>query len=575
MAGFQQSPGVQIVEKDASGIIPGVSTSVGGTVGHFQWGPVAKPIFVSNENELASIFGKPTKTNFISFFNAADFLAYANALYVVRADNASILNATTGASGIKLKNFDDYEAFVPNSGIGSGVVEFVARYPGVLGNGLTVSMADAATFNSWIYKSEFDAAPGTSDFAVANAPTGTVYNDELHIVVIDRSGSFTGVRGAILEKFAFASKASNALGFDGLSTYYPEVLKNRSNYIYWGDHPSDGSDWGESVGSDKVDAFNSLTSIYSENLDGGTDYDQLTEADLILALEQFRNEQDVEISLMPLAAPPGTNGKLLINVATEIAQSRLDFVVYASVVGQAGVPILAAQGDVVGKVKTFLDNAPLLNASTYLFLDSGYKYRYDRYNDRNIWVPLSGDMAGLSARTDSTNDPWFSPGGFTRGIVKNVIKLGYNPNKAERDQLYPLAVNPVISQPGAGTILFGDKTFTRKPSAFDRINVRRLFIVLEKAIGTAAKFQLFEQNDAVTRNQFVSQVEPFLRDVQARRGIDDFRVIADETNNTPDVIARNEFRGSILVKPVYSINFITLTFTAVGPNVSFETAAAV
>lgn len=574
MAGFQQSPGVQIVEKDASAVTPGVSTSTGGTVGHFQWGPVNKPMFVSNEAELVALFGKPTKTNYISFFNCADFLSYSSSLFVTRADNTGLLNATTGTSGILFRNLDHYESIIPDTGIATSIVEFAARYPGTLGNGLTVSMADAATFNSWIYKDEFDAAPGTSEFATSLAPNGVIYNDEMHIIVIDRSGVFTGSKGAILEKFAFVSKAGNAKGFDGISTYYPEVLKARSNYVYWGDFPVEGTDWGQDVGS-KTSAFASLTAAYTENLTGGVDYATLAETDLVAALAVYSNAQDIDISLMPLAAPPGSNGKLLLNAATAIASDRKDFMVFGSVVNQSGAPILASQGNVVSAVRSFVNTAPVLNASTYLFLDSGYKYRYDRYNDRNIWVPLSGDMAGLSARTDSTNDPWFSPGGFTRGIVRNVIRLGYNPSKAERDQIYPLAINPVITQPGAGTILFGDKTYTQKASAFDRINVRRLFIVLEKTIARAAQFQLFEQNDAITRNQFVSTIEPFLRDVQARRGLTDFRVICDETNNTPDVVARNEFRGTILVKPTYSINFITLTFTAVGPSVSFDVAAAV
>ena len=203
-------------------------------------------------------------------------------------------------------------------------------------------------------------------------------------------------------------------------------------------------------------------------------------------------------------------------------------------------------------------------------MDSGYKYQYDKFNDVYSNVPLNGDTAGLMARTDNVRDPWYSPAGFNRGNVKNVTRLTYNPRKADRDQLYKSGVNPVVTFPGQGTVLFGDKTLLAKPSAFDRINVRRLFIVLEKAISTAAKFTLFEFNDAFTRAQFRNLVEPFLRDVQGRRGIFDFRVVCDETNNTPEVIDRNEFIGDIYIKPARSINFIQLNFIAVRTGVEFE-----
>jgi phage tail sheath protein FI len=276
-----------------------------------------------------------------------------------------------------------------------------------------------------------------------------------------------------------------------------------------------------------------------------------------------------DISLIPLGKASTTLATAVIN---NVAEVRKDCVVFVSPQNVTSGDIITGSGS--DAVEALVDYRLLLPSSSYAVLDSGYKYQYDRYNDKYRYVPLNGDVAGLCARTDYTNDAWWSPGGLNRGQVKNVVKLAVNPGKTERDNLYKKGVNPVVTFPGEGTVLFGDKTLLAKPSAFDRINVRRLFIVLEKAIATAAKYQLFEFNDSFTRAQFKNLVEPFLRDVQGRRGIIDYRVKCDDSNNTGEVIDRNEFVADIFIKPNRSINFISLNFVAARSSVSFEEIGA-
>jgi len=578
MAFNTQSPGVQIVEKDASATTPGASSSIGGFAGTFVWGPVAQPILVSSEQELVSIFGKPDDSTFSSFFAAANFLSYSNALWVNRAETGN-KNATSDGTGLLVKNSEHYSETFSNGSAAVGM--FAAKYPGTLGNGLKVSFADSSSFDAWDakYKAEFSAAPGTSDFAKA-ASGGADVLDELHIVIVDSLGKFTGTAGAILEKFAFVSKAKNALSYQGTSNYYGNVLA-KSGYVWLMDQPSIPnpdpahtgtfilSNWGADVSATVFHLVTGLSTASTSTLTGGADDNAATAGELETAFTKFVDAETYDISLLFTGKVSSAVAK---SVVDNVAEVRKDLVVFASAVDSNGDIIFGTSTTAVtdaGAFKTAMGN------SSYAFYDSGYKYQYDKYNDKFRWVALNADMAGLCARVDQNSDAWFSPGGLTKGQVKNVIKLAWNPTKAQRDELYKNSINPVVTLQGQGTVLYGDKTGTSKPSAFDRINVRRLFIVIEKSIARSARFQLFEQNDAITRSQFVSSVEPFLRDVQGRRGIDAFRVICDETNNTPTVVANNEFRGTILIKPVYSINVITLTFTAVGPAVDFAIAAGV
>ena len=287
------------------------------------------------------------------------------------------------------------------------------------------------------------------------------------------------------------------------------------------------------------------------------------------AYELFANDELYDISLIPVGKASAVVAEYVIN---NVAEIRKDCLVFVSPQNISTGEVIVGSGDTaVDDLNAYRNELP---STSYAVLDSGYKYQYDRYNDKYRYIPLNGDIAGLCARTDNTNDPWWSPGGLNRGQIKNVVRLAVNPSKTDRDNLYKNGVNPVVSFPGQGVVLFGDKTLLSRPSAFDRINVRRLFIVLEKAIATAAKFQLFEFNDSFTRAQFKALVEPFLRDVQGRRGVIDFRVKCDDTNNTGEIIDRNEFVADIFIKPNRSINFITLNFIAARSSVSFEEIGA-
>ena len=558
---FQLSPGVAVTEKDFTSIVPAVSTSVGAFAGAFAWGPVMEPNTVSSENELVRRFGKPNNSNADSFFSAANFLAYSNNLLLVRLDAGHTNAIADGtATAVKITNGENYLSTYSTGSASVG--EWAAKYPGTMGNSLLVSMADSATYAAWTYKAEFDGAPGTSDYT--NNLSGS--SDEMHIIVIDEDGAFTGTPGTVLEKFAFVSKAGDAKKYDGTNNFYKDVVNSRSAYIWWMDHNSAGTNWGNDA---QGTTFTNLSAAVTKSLSLGTDDYAVSDAEKIAGFQLFDAVEQYDISLIIAGKASATVATSIIN---NVAEVRLDCVVFVSPEdNSSGDVIIGSTSTQVDSINAYRDSLP---STSYAVLDSGYKYQYDRYNDKYRYIPLNGDIAGLCARTDYTNDPWFSPGGLNRGQVKNVVKLAVNPNKTMRDNLYKNGVNPVVSFPGEGTVLYGDKTLLAKPSAFDRINVRRLFIVMEKAIATAAKFQLFEFNDGFTRAQFKNLVEPFLRDVQGRRGITDFVVKCDESNNTGEVIDRNEFVADIYVKPNRSINFITLNFVAARSAINFSEIGA-
>ena len=424
--------------------------------------------------------------------------------------------------------------------------------------GVANAFANGTINRYWEFYGDVSAAPGTSAF-VANAG-GT--SDELHVLVIDEDGLFTGTKGAILERYESLSRATDAKGPEGGSIFYRDVINESSQYIYVGTQRAASYE----AAAASVAAFANTIPL-SLSLAGGTDSaieSSISVASLSAAWDKFKNAEEVDVSLLIAGKAVGINGVQIANyVIDNIAEYRKDCVVFIS----------PRSSDVVNNVNAVSNAVAFRNnlrSTSYAVLDSGYKYQYDRYNDVNRYIPLCGDIAGLCVRTDETRDPWFSPAGFNRGQVKNILKLAYNPDKAQRDILYKNGINPVVTFPGQGTVLYGDKTLLSKPSAFDRINVRRLFIVLEKAIATSAKFSLFEFNDEFTRAQFRSLVEPYLRDIQGRRGIFDFKVVCDTTNNTGEVIDRNEFVGDIYIKPARSINFIQLNFIAVRTGVEFS-----
>jgi phage tail sheath protein FI len=425
--------------------------------------------------------------------------------------------------------------------------------------GLQTTITDGANVRRrWRYYDSVDGAPGTS----AYASTRSGANDELHVVVVDEDGGITGVPGSVLETYSKVSKASDAKTPQGDNNYYPDVIFTKSNYVYWMDHHASGTNWGTAASGV---TFTAVDAPSLESLSGGVDGSAVTTGELKTAYEKFQDADTVDVGLIIAGKGDGTHVENLIT----IAENRKDAVVFCSP-ERSDVVNVTNSNTQTENVKDFFDAR---SSSSYAVFDSGYKYMYDKYSDVYRFVPLNGDIAGLAARTDSIADSWFSPAGFNRGVVRGVVKLAYNPTKAQRDILYPKRINPVATFPGQGTVLFGDKTALGSPSAFDRINVRRLFIVLEKAISTASKFQLFEFNDEFTRANFRNIVEPFLREVQGRRGITDFLVVCDETNNTGDVIDRNEFVAEIFVKPARSINFVTLQFVATRTGVAFEEVA--
>ena len=615
---FQLSPGVNVTEIDLTTVVPAVAATGGCIAGEYAWGPIMERKLLGNEDSLANMFGKPNNKTAISFYTAANFLAYGNNLQVVRVEQEGQLNASTDGAGVLIKNDEDWEN---NFEGGQNIVAdryFAAKHAGAIGNSLKVSIcasanafehtqtvstvgtaltltdandfiavgsliisggetkivtavdSSGATLDSafeadltaeevtvqWEYATSFDGAPGTSPYAEKR---GAV-NDEIHIAVIDEDGEISGTKGQVIEVFPFVSKAPGALNADGSTNAYKNVIERRSNWIRWVDHDMGSNDWdvAAAAGVDYNTTAINVASTWS--LDGGSDGNEATDAQFITGYDMFANAEEVDVSLVLGGAANQTIALHLI----AIAESRLDCVVFLS---PEFADCVNNAGSEAADIVEFRNKLP---STSYAFLDGNWKYQYDKYNDVYRWVPFNGDVAGLVVRATDTRDAWWSPAGFNRGQIKNVVKTAWSPSKTFRDELYKNGINPILTFPGEGCILFGDKTLLAKPSAFDRINVRRLFIVLEKAIATAAKYSLFEFNDQFTRSQFRNLVEPFLRDVQGRRGIYDFRVVCDETNNTGEVIDRNEFIGDIYIKPARSINFIQLNFVAVRTGVDFS-----
>jgi|TARA_A100001015_G_scaffold250028_1_gene288246 phage tail sheath protein FI len=557
---FQVSPGVQIKEIDATNVVPAVSTSIGGFAGSFNWGPVDKVISVSSEENLVESFGQPDNNTFKHFFVAASFLKYGNALKVVRVLSGHD-NATADGTGQLIKNDEDYDNNYANGSLSKG--DWVAKYPGSLGNSLKVSVITQgiSDFSAWAYSSNFDGAPTTSQYASDLGKSSA--NDEMHIAVIDEDGLISGTPNQVLETFAFVSQASDAKKTDGTSNFYKDVVNTQSKWIWWADHNTSLSDAGETV-SDNT-SFTTSTSAIEASLSGGSDDNAPTTGEIAVGFDKLEDAESEDVNLI-FAAPDANGANTIANDLISIAVARKDCMAFVSPPIEDTVGSSTPAAD----VKSFADS---LTSSSYASCDSTALYIYDKYNDVYRYIGAAGHQAGLCANADRVADTWFSPAGVNRGQLLGVTKLAFNPKKADRDTLYKARVNPIVSMPGQGTLLFGDKTLLSRPSAFDRINVRRLFIALEKAISTAAKAQLFEFNDEFTRAQFKNLVEPFLRDVKGRRGLTDFLVVCDTTNNTSQVIDSNQFVADIFIKPARSINFITLNFIATRTGVEFSEIA--
>ena len=535
----------------------------------------------SNSTVAEALLATNTCANIASSFAVGDVIRLGNSSIGFTEKRIQAIGSTT-LSGA-LVNSDADTQFTATANI-----TLETKY--ALSTDFTANLQATSVTRKWQFAQNFEAAPGTSLWCNNVANTADA-SDELHIVVQDEDGAISGVRGSILESYSNLSRATDAKSESGESIYYYDVLHNQSRWVLNGgkkvragsetqnstaDYVNTGVNLSNSAVTNTVPFTRSFTigrdggtaNVTAHSLTGDSDSGEsnVSIGQLTTAYDKFKNAEEIEISLVLQGkARGGTHGHQLANYLIDnIAEPRKDCIVLAS----------PAKADVINnfgnEAANTVDYRNALTSSSYGVLDGGYKYQYDRYNDVYRYVPYNGDIAGLIVRTDNVRDPWYSPAGFNRGILKNVIKNPYNPDKADRDILYKNGVNPVVTFPGQGTIMFGDKTLLARPSAFDRINVRRLFIVLEKAISTAAKFTLFEFNDEFTRAQFRNMVEPFLRDVQGRRGIFDFKVVCDETNNTGEVIDRNEFIGDIYIKPARSINFIQLNFIAVRTNVEFS-----
>jgi hypothetical protein len=601
MSRFQLSPSVSVTERDLTTIVPAVATTNAGFAGLFEWGPVNKVVTVSNVQELVARFGLPRDGNFTHWFTAANYLGYGNNLKVVRGgDLGQLRNAgptgnqtdTTSMNPSNVAYLIEDEDAAPSKTNFTSV--FYARYPGSLGNSLRVEYCGSSYgagygvstggtgFDSWSLKNNFTAVPTTTTYAdrVFGGSAGSNVLDAFHLAVIDRDGKITGVTGTVLETFENLSIIPGAVGSDGTSIYYKTRINNASKYLVAvGGNNINNISHGFAVAASNLPFIQTGTTVYktggvfAANLGGGggtgdnewnTGSLYLTSSGTSGGYAAFSDPDTSDISLLLGGPAHGSTAALI----TDMAKARKDCVAFVS----PAVIDPTVAGDTKIAICTTTRNA--VGNNNYAFIDSGYKYMYDAYNDTYRYVPLNGDIAGLCARTDSTNDPWYSPAGFNRGQVRGVVKLAFNPTATQRDTIYANGINPVVTFPGEGTCLFGDKTAQTKSSAFDRINVRRLFIVLEKAIATAAQYSLFEFNDAFTRAQFKSLVEPFLRDVQARRGITDFKVVCSESNNTAAVIDANRFVADIYIKPNRSINFIQLNFIATRTGVSFDEVGA-
>ena len=580
------SPAVVVREFDLTGVAPNVETSLSAYVGAFKWGPVDFPVRIQSEDQLALLFGSPDDDHAVDYFSCNQFLRYSGNLIINRVcagiddsigTSGNALNASGGSSDVRVFNEDHFERTSRN-------VNFIAKWPGDLGNSIKVhyfgvldgdsdngKSATTNKFLNWPMQEYFDDVPATSNWA-KNQP-GTVRNDEIHIAVVDSDGLLTGTKGTVLETFPFVSVAPAAETTDGGDNYLKTVINSGSLYVWadtWDSSSAAGTNWGTNPpsngdGMDYASGFSYSGDSNAVSLTGGADGDKIGKQEIIHGFEKFTDVEEIDVQIL---IAPGMNSEddqvAVVNELAAIAgTTRKDCIVTAS-------PNRAA---VVNSIKPVIDTLSCTNrfsASSYLAVDNNYLRVYDKYNDKYIFIPASSTTAGIFALTDFNYGPWYSPAGERRGEYVGVTDLAYSPTKSQRDELYKKGVNPIVQFPGRGTILFGDKTKLARPSAFDRINVRRLFLALEKSIAEAARQFLFEFNDEFTRSEFVAIVEPLLREVQARRGIQDFFVQCDERNNTPEVIDRNEMVASIFIKPARSINFITLNFVATRTGADFE-----
>tara|TARA_R110002124_G_scaffold211872_1_gene378090 strand:- start:2538 stop:4280 length:1743 start_codon:yes stop_codon:yes gene_type:complete len=568
-----ESPGINIKEFDLSGVVPAVTTSTGAIVGDFNWGPVSEPVKVANEAQLVSSFGSPTFTNdssAIDYLSASSFLKYSSDLFVVREVGSGAYNAkdSAGTADLLIRNDDDWTTQQVTASVQSNT--FIAKHAGLAGNSIDVHMCPVGTsptiFSGWAYASAFDSRPGTSTHVAALSIDGTSANDEVHIAVVDRDGKFTGTKGTVLETYPFVSIASDAKTPDGTSNFALDVINAKSEYVR-----AAGLNPGYITATSS--AFTAVTNgtgtksgVETIVLKSGSAGTKIAESEYETGFAQFADVDTIQVDFLIAPGIPATVAhKTVVENLVAIATARKDCIVVAS--PPRGVVVNAAASTLVANTVAWSDT---LTASSYLIVDNNYLKVYDKYNDQYVFIPASASTAGVMAATDDVSAPWFSPAGSRRGQYLGVTALSHSPTKAERDTLYKAGVNPIVNIPGQGILLFGDKTKLGRPSAFDRINVRRLFLGVERAVKAAAQNVMFEFNDEFTRAEFVNVVEPFLREIKGRRGITDFRVVCDETNNTGSIVDSNQFVATVFIKPARSINYVTLNFVAVRTGVDFD-----
>lgn len=530
------SPSVISKEKDLTFTIQSITTNATGYVGMFRWGPANEIVSITtNENELVKRFSEPDKQTALYFLSAANYMLYGVPLEVVRVVGTGALNSIDSVADaasqtpILVENESTFD-LLTDASFTTQVPAFIGRYAGALSNSIKISAADSAGFAGWEFEDQFTYAPTSDTF---------------NLIVIDEDGLITGTVGAVIEKYELLSKVLGAKKVDGTSAYVVEALKNQSNYIY----------------CYSADAIEFSTGLFEASLTGGVDDNVQTNADFVTAFDMFANSESVDIVRLMTS---GADSAAKIR-AVDVCEGRGDSVAFVA-------PDLA---DVYNNLTAVADvreffNTTINKNTSYGFGVDNWKLVNDKYNDTTIWIPCDSDAAGLHSRLFVTAEPWFSPAGLNRGQLKNVIKLAWSPNKAQRDVLYKDGINSIISFPGEGTVLFGDKTLLKAPSAFNRINVRTLFIVIKRAISRAARYQLFELNDPITRSLFRNATNQYLDNIQGRRGIYEKRVVSDETNNTPQVIDSNEFVGDIYISPARSINTIRLNFVAAGTGADFS-----
>ena len=523
-----ESPAIVVKETDLTGGVPNVQTTTGAFCGNFRWGPINQATLIDNEASLADKFGTPDDTYAVDFHTASSFLRYSNQLFVVRAANLDSAVNAADASAVLIRNDDHFDTLTP-----SGKV--YARCAGTLGNSIKVVSAGPTTWTGWTasYKAEFDAAP-----------TG----NEIHVLVLDEDGTITGTANQVLERYAYVSTSSSATNADGTTNYVKEVINKKSGFIY------------------------ATTNFVDSNLDasltGGINGSIATTGQIATGWDEFNDKDNIEVDFL-IANNQSSNSNqatVMNDLITTASSLRKDCVAVSSPAATDIVGNSSANANAV----TFSES---VTYSSYGIIDNNHIKVYDKFNDKFIHIPAAGSTAGIMAASDNSTGSWFSPAGPRRGAYLGATSLAYSPDKSERDTLYKASINPIANLPGQGILLFGDKTHMNRPSAFDRINVRRLFLVVERAIAVAARNTMFEFNDEFTRAEFVNIVEPFLREIKGRRGITDFRVVCDATNNTAAVIDRNEFIANIFIKPARSINYITLNFVAVRSGVDFEEVA--